>query len=485
VLEAAPPATRPSLSGVERFQVAAGVYGHNAPLTPVLGINPDDDSQRIVTGFRDPPGFDDFYLNSDDPESGKTLLLDAQYDSIKPGSWIAIVSSVVKKPAQFRQVVNIESASPRLYGLSSTITKLTLNQPWPSDTDDPRLTVGDIVKSTTIFAATDTTIALTDEPIEGRQNDVGGANGVDADGQVSELELNGLYRGLEPGRWVIVQGERAFETLDDEGKFTGELTPSGVVVAELAMVAEVRHDVSTIIVNGKARNLPGDTLHTFVRLARPLKWRFKRETITVFGNVVKSTHGETRAEVLGAGDAAKVFQRFELKQPPLTYLAAPTAVGAASTLEVRVDGLKWLEAAHLAGLGRTDRRYTLRTDDDGKTSVVFGDGVRGARLPTGRENITASYRNGIGKPGNVGANRISLLASRPLGVKGVINPIRASGGAQRTVGGDGAGSAGERAGLRGFRAHLRGHRQGQRRAFQPWRSGAGLPDDCRGGRYSD
>jgi predicted phage baseplate assembly protein len=47
------------------------------------------------------------------------------------------------------------------------------------------------------------------------------------------------------------------------------------------------------------------------------------------------------------------------------------------------------------------------------------------------ENIRATYRNGIGKSGNVKADQLALLATRPLGVKGVTNPIRASGGADK------------------------------------------------------
>jgi len=43
--------------------------------------------------------------------------------------------------------------------------------------------------------------------------------------------------------------------------------------------------------------------------------------------------------------------------------------------------------------------------------------------------VVARYRNGIGSPGNVAAGQVSLLASRPLGVKDVINPLPASGGA--------------------------------------------------------
>ena len=36
---------------------------------------------------------------------------------------------------------------------------------------------------------------------------------------------------------------------------------------------------------------------------------------------------------------------------------------------------------------------------------------------------------GIGKPGNVRAEQITLLATRPLGLKDVVNPLRATGGA--------------------------------------------------------
>jgi predicted phage baseplate assembly protein len=63
--------------------------------------------------------------------------------------------------------------------------------------------------------------------------------------------------------------------------------------------------------------------------------------------------------------------------------------------------------------------------------VIFGNGREGARLPTGMENVKALYRYGIGKPGNVRAEQISQLSTRPLGVKEVINPVQASGGADR------------------------------------------------------
>jgi predicted phage baseplate assembly protein len=43
--------------------------------------------------------------------------------------------------------------------------------------------------------------------------------------------------------------------------------------------------------------------------------------------------------------------------------------------------------------------------------------------------VKAIYRSGTGKVGNADALQISQLATQPLGVKSVINPLRASGGA--------------------------------------------------------
>ncbi|MEO8576986.1 MAG: putative baseplate assembly protein, partial [Gemmatimonadales bacterium] len=170
-------------------------------------------------------------------------------------------------------------------------------------------------------------------------------------------------------------------------------------------------------------------IHTFVALASELAYCYKRGTVTIWGNVVDATHGETRRETLGDGNGAAAFQRFTLKASPLTYIAAATAEGAASSLEVRVNEVRWHEREMLAGVAQTDHVFVARIADDNKTSITFGDGRSGARLPTGRENVRAVYRTGIGRAANVDGGRISLLASRPLGLKEVTNPLRASGGA--------------------------------------------------------
>jgi hypothetical protein len=175
--------------------------------------------------------------------------------------------------------------------------------------------------------------------------------------------------------------------------------------------------------------LPGDSPHTTLILAEDLENVYLRDTVKIYANLARATHGETRNEVLGSGDSAQVLQQFKLRHYPLTYLPAPTPTGAVSTLELRVNDVLWHESDSLLGLGPRDRSYIIRTNAEIKSSVTFGNGQKGARLPTGVENIKAKYRNGIGKPGNVRAGQISLLATKPLGLKGVINPLPASGGA--------------------------------------------------------
>jgi predicted phage baseplate assembly protein len=243
------------------------------------------------------------------------------------------------------------------------------------------------------------------------------------------IELDDVYNGLESGRWLIISGERT----DIKNK-AGVVVP-GVKASELVMLAAVSQTVKRIeITNDGAKSpadLPGDKTHTFINLAEDLAYCYKRDTLKIYGNVVKATHGETRNETLGGGDASKPLQQFALKQPPLTFVSASNPAGVDSTLVVRVNDVQWQETESLAGALPAERKFVTRTDDDGKTTVVFGNGKNGARLPTGQENVKAVYRNGIGKPGNVKAGQISLLVTRPLNVKDVVNPLPATGGADK------------------------------------------------------
>jgi predicted phage baseplate assembly protein len=48
--------------------------------------------------------------------------------------------------------------------------------------------------------------------------------------------------------------------------------------------------------------------------------------------------------------------------------------------------------------------------------------------PTGSNNLRAAYRKGLGSAGNVRAHQLSQALDRPLGLKGVTNPLPATGG---------------------------------------------------------
>ncbi|MGW1177585.1 putative baseplate assembly protein [Kitasatospora sp. NPDC002543] len=336
------------------------------------------------------------------PVSGTVLTLDAVYDQIAPGSWV-----VIQRPRKgidggipgsrdlaevITRVTDVRVISRADFGITGKVTELSLQQPWLDDKDTQ---LSDI-RDATVYARGES-LRLADEPVT---EDVHG----------DRIELARLYDGLTPGRWIVVGGERT----DIPGS-------TGVRGTELAMIAGVEQGVDP--------RLPGDTVRTTITLSARLAHRYRRDTVQVLGNVVRATQGATRDEAIGSGDAGVPGQRFTLWQSPLTWLAADTPGGARSTLEIRVDGVLWHEVDSLAGRGADERVYATATAADGRTTVTFGDGVHGSRLPTGRENVRARYRIGIGEAGNVGAGRITQLTTRPLGVSAVVNPLPATGGA--------------------------------------------------------
>lgn len=154
--------------------------------------------------------------------------------------------------------------------------------------------------------------------------------------------------------------------------------------------------------------------------------------VEAFGNIVTAVRGETvRGEILGSGDATVEHQAFKLAKKPLTYVTAAgadNAAGVVSTLTVWVDGLSWTEAQSFFGQGPGAQIYVVRQDDDGASTVAFGDGVRGARLPTGSGNVVASYRFGAGAA-SPPAGSITQIAKPVTGLAQVISPVAAGGGA--------------------------------------------------------
>src|SRR5262249_26486656 len=104
-------------------------------------------------------------------------------------------------------------------------------------------------------------------------------------------------------------------------------------------------------------------------------------------------------------------------------------------LEVWVGKHLWTRVDTFTGQGPDARVYVVKTTSDGASLVCFGDGVRGRRPPAETE-IVADYRYGAGVAGNVDAGRITLIRQRPVGIKAVVNPPPASGGADAEPAGD-------------------------------------------------
>jgi predicted phage baseplate assembly protein len=332
------------------------------------------------------------------------LVIDGTPDSLVIGSWLVCeqvvntdnsIQSVATRVTGVQQGTRVAWVGPA--GNQTSITVPTSIVTLADDAYDPHL--GTDGRLTAYFGGVP--VPLADEPVT---DDISG----------SRVTLAHGYDGLYPGQRLIVTGERT----DVPGT-------AGVIASELTMVGGVENSVDPA--------LPGDVTLPVLVLAVPLAYTYKRDTVTLSGNVAAATQGETRTEVLGSGEAGVAGQSFPLRQVsaarPLTWLPSDNALGAASTLTVRVNGVAWQESAGLTQAGPGDHAYRAQAGSDAVVTVTFGDGVHGSRLPTGQQNVTAAYRTGGGSAGNVAAGRITQLASRPLGVNAVTNPLPSTGGA--------------------------------------------------------
>lgn len=410
------------LSKAEALRLKAGLAGRNLPT-----IIRETGDVGLTSTRMSPPTLEDYISaleNANFPATASQALvfvaLDAQYDQIKAGSSVTIERPVVGSKGELtitiHRVAAVRNASLSFFDVSSVATVLTLESAW--------LTAAEVTQSLgSNLLITNTSVFAQSEDLIPAETEI--TDDISQDNPDFVIELDGLYSSLEPGRWAVISGERV--AVDGS---TNQTINTGVQSSELVMIAAVVHEAKTFV--GTQRlEVKGEKLHTFIRPAQAPAYRYKRSTVKIYGNVVRATHGETRNEVLGSGDGGSVLQQFQLRQSPLTYLAAPTPSGTATTLEVRVNDIRWREADNLFSLDRLNRNYITKTDDEGKTTVIFGDGEHGARPPTGVENIKAVYRSGIGRPGNVKAEQIKLPMTKPLGVKGVINPLPGSGGADK------------------------------------------------------
>ena len=311
------------------------------------------------------------------------LDLGMTYTQVLQDSWVVVRRyDTAGEHLIYTQVETMREVSVTDFMQTNRVTRLTL-----------RIAEGDRAAPTSMSDIRQTTVYMQSEEL--LLADVPMTTPV----QSKNIWVNGKFEGLSGKRFIVVSGQRQ------------DLT--GIVTSELATLVSVTSG-------------PGNT--TLLTLEADLADTYVPSTVTINANVVKATQGETvEDEVLGSGDASQPYQRFTLQQGPLTYVQAATTSGRASTLQVSVDGIEWKEVGSLVNFGAREHVYATRIEDDGSVTVQFGDGEHGSRLSTGEDNVVANYRKGSGQQGLVKSGQLSLLLTRPLGVKGVFNPLAATG----------------------------------------------------------
>ena len=447
-LGATAPFTQPARANARVFalRLRANVFGYNAPDWRTL---PKD--MRLKFGGREaadgtltPPEWPGFNLAEiagiAAGQEIDRLQLDGSHPSILPGGWL-----VVSTP-NYDELYEVKSATGDArsrFTLNAKTTRVGVNG------ENLRAQFNTEVRSLTVFAQSEELERAPEPAVEPLAGDT--------------LTLENLIPELPVPRTLLVRGAAARVKVLPEGELQLTLasglivllavgqrltllqvpapTPTSVVAAvwqlqtdagesgwvsaSLAQVAYVSapDDAEILVEAATLRSVTTDANgRPQLTLAQPLARAFDPFTTSILANVAYSTHGETVRETLGNGDASQSHQQFKLRQKPLTYVPDASPAGAASTLEIWVNDVKWREVPTLYNLGATERIYLTRLADDGTVTVEFGDGQAGARLPGGRENIRAAYRKGTGSEGLVKAGQLSLLLTRPLGVKAVTNP---------------------------------------------------------------
>ena len=363
------------------------------------------------------------------PRDVNTVHLDASYPKWLADGW-AVMS--IPNYEEVYRIVSTEDDARADFTVSATATRLTLSG------ENLRDTFNNHVRSTTAFGQSEP-LAWATRPLSGFL-------------QGHLIDLAGYEPDLPEGRWLAISGlvladlpanakalsrlkkgealatiriARDRKTADLEFEDFFRLT---VTLAPAAEIVRIQHNDSS---NG----------HTQLLLDNDLTHAYLPSTVRINANLAPASAGDSKQmriqpEPLGSGDGSRSLQRFALRQGPLTYITAATPSGTASTLEIRVDGLLWQEAPRFTAPGPTERAYTVKLDENGSATVQFGDGVHGTRLPTGSGNVEARYRVGLGTAGNVKAEQISMLLTRPPGLKAVTNPVAASGGTNAEAGDD-------------------------------------------------
>ena len=456
-----------STAKIFAFRQKVGLFGNNAPNPNVFTLAKNTKLTSIPELIRDKPL--PFVWKKFQIQSSSQIDLATACPKIVAGSWFALASDGI---AQLFKVKSAKSVSLAEFGLSAKVTELEGDFDEPSIGSDFPLQDTSTAHAAEVWGQSDQlTVAEQplDHPLYGTfldleilRPDLADIQAVAITGKAQKLSVNsGINPSLQftpdgsnspiltlkPGdvvslldatnlpleksgaarHWTGNSQSCDLRVIDPSGRtgtiygasltdFTLVLSgPGDPVVQEFALVASVL---------GQTHPSP----HTRIQLKTPLVNVYDRTATTVNANLGLATTGASVSEIMGSGSASTPNQEFSLKQVPLTFVQAPTPTGRLSTLQATANQVAWTEVPSLYNQPSTAQVFATLNEPGGRTDVLFGDGVEGARLPTGQNNIQANYRVGSGFAGNVGPGSITTLVDRPLGVSGVTNPMAATGG---------------------------------------------------------
>jgi len=440
------------------FRQKAALFGHNAPDFRTM-------AKDVKISFNGPKGNEDAewkngFKNGNTVDD--TVFLDADYPKILKESWLVFV-----RPAyvELYKAKNVKADAQSNFGVVSKSSKIKLDTKKNLETFERRDTTIwaqseelTIAESPIISPVFGTTITLSSEDLEltaGQKMIVTGEvvthlqvtsrKTVIKKSFYEETIIDRIYFMANSGSWRELQEGDILEvtarpeiinsyTVKYIVKFENQkgyvIATDGDLIPYIESKTSDRVELPSALNQVKwvselveTEKIEGER----IRLVAPLENVYFRNSLTINANVAQATHGESKTEILGSGNGSIPFQKFYLKQKPLTYISSSSPSGIESSLEVRVDDIRWKAVSTFYQTKPDDRVYITRTEDDGTVYIQFGNGITGARLSTGVENVIAQYRVGIGLEGILQPQQLSLLLTPQLGVKSLSNPLATTG----------------------------------------------------------
>jgi len=360
---------------VYTFRLQASLFGHNAPEWRSLPVGQRSWERVRLDGgtWQYVPGL--YHGREGDWADARlktnVINLDAVYSKIAVGSWVVLAKPADKesKWVELYAVTDVSEETKSDFGITAKTTRVKANGE-NIDKFSPRET--SVYAQSELLEMAEAPLTATELGLEavvenceaGMLKPVGG----------SIIELDRQVWGLVKAKRLAVSGKpvrlrwpglKRSETCPPDvfGDDTSYILLEKPTVSESGLQMHLGNragndrteicsakghavlipawpDDKVVSESVSVESAPDGTAE--LTLEKSLMRYYDRATVSISANVIRATHGETvNREVLGSGDGSQVRQQFTLKQPPLTWLNSSQPGGVESTLEVRVNDIKW------------------------------------------------------------------------------------------------------------------------------------------------